>query len=127
MRLALVIVNSISAVMHIVFEIYMLQFNHGIYGFVLVENLIVTFFFIIIAYFAFISSKSPRLLYPNLIFWLIFEISVLFFKPTITTLIIFEKYLQEVEQWIVLAIFGSIAIIITCIEIIKKFIINYYA
>lgn len=106
------------ATMHAIFEFHLIKNNHDIYTFVQVENLLITFFFLLMSYFVYISRRYPKLLYINLFFWLLFESSVLLFKPTISTLHIVKEYLP-LDQWIILSICGGITIVLNIIEINK--------
>lgn len=105
--------------MHLLFEIH-IEDSGGIYSFVLVENLIVTFSFLLMAYLVFDSSRYIKNLYINLIFWFTFVIGVLLFKPTVTTLQILEEYLFQIPQWQILFGFGIVTLFFNIAEIIKR-------
>lgn len=119
MTILLIIINILCAFMHLLFEIH-IEDSGGIYSFVLVENLIVTFSFLLMAYLVFDSSRYIKNLYINLIFWFTFVIGVLLFKPTATTLQILEEYLFQIPQWLILFGFSVITLFFNIVEIIKR-------
>lgn len=119
MTILLIIINILCAFMHLLFEIH-IEDSGGIYSFVLVENLIVTFSFLLMAYLVFDSNRYIKNLYINLIFWFTFVIGVLLFKPTVTTLQILEEYLFQIPQWLILFGFGIITLFFNIVEIIKR-------
>lgn len=119
MRIILIIINILCMIIHILFEIYIKE-NSGIYGFVLVENILVTFLFLVMTYLVFKSESYIELLYINLIFWLVFVVSVLYFKPSITTLQVFEEHMLQLPQWVILSGFGIATLFLNIAEIIKK-------
>lgn len=119
MTILLIIINILCAFMHLLFEIH-IEDSGGIYSFVLVENLIVTFSFLLMAYLVFDSNRYIKNLYINLIFWSTFVIGVLLFKPTVTTLQILEEYLFQIPQWLILLGFGIITLFFNIVEIIKR-------
>lgn len=119
MTILLIIINILCAFMHLLFEIH-IEDSRGIYSFVLVENLIVTFSFLLMAYLVFDSNRYIKNLYINLIFWFTFVIGALLFKPTVTTLQILEEYLFQIPQWLILFGFGIITLFFNIVEIIKR-------
>lgn len=119
MKILLIIINIICAFIHLLFEVH-IEDSRGIYSFVLVENLIVTFSFLLMAYLVFDSNRSIKNLYINFIFWLTFVIGVLLFKPTITTLQILKEYLFQIPQWQILFGFGIVTLFSNIAEIAKR-------
>lgn len=105
--------------MHLLFDIYR-EDSGGIYSFVLVENLIVTFSFLLMAYLVFDSNRYIKNLYINLIFWLTFVIGIFLFKPTITTLQILKEYLFQIPQWQILFGFGIVTLFLNIAETMKR-------
>lgn len=123
MKFVLIIINFICAIMHTLFGLYMApKYNSEKHiPMLLIENSIVTFSFLLMAYILFSSSmKSSQSLRINLLFWLVFEIFVVILKPTITTLAILGERFYVVDQWIFLATCGCIVLIINIIEIVKR-------
>lgn len=119
MRYTLSIINIICMFMHLLFQMH-IKNTGGIYGFVLLENLMMTFTFLLMAYLMFKSRSCVSFLYINLIFWLVFTIGVICIKPSITTLDIFQPYLPPIPQWTILFSCGIITAILTVAEIIIR-------
>lgn len=108
----------VCAVMHILFGIYIYgkEIEYG--NFISVENTLVTFMFIFLSlHIWFQKNKGGGMI--NLLFWFLFEITVLFFRPEKTTLDIFHKYLP-ISQSCLLTIFGFLAIILSFIALYKQ-------
>ncbi len=121
MKKILIIMNIICAALHLIFEFYHINnYNKDVYSFLLVENAIITFVFILMTYFIFISKKDYRILYIPLIFWIFFEMIIFLLRPNYTTLNIIKQYLPVLSQWIILSIYGGIIIMLTILEIIRQ-------
>ncbi|AKV63706.1 hypothetical protein TFUB4_02601 [Tannerella forsythia] len=121
MKKILITANLVCVFMHILFGLSILENRSDIYLFMSVENSITTFTYLLVSYLICCSEKQKKALFINLIFWSFFEINVLFFKPNVTTLYVIEKHLPQLQQWIVLSIYGGILIFLTTLEIAKTY------
>ena len=121
MKKILITANLVCVFMHILFGLSILENRSDIYLFMSVENSITTFTYLLVSYLIYCSENQKQALFINLIFWSFFEINVLFFKPNVTTLYVIEKHLPQLQQWIVLSIYGGILIFLTTIEIAKTY------
>lgn len=113
MKTILISINLVSAIMHTLFGVYIYN-NKGIdyNGFISVENSLIICVFIYLSFCIWTQNKKEGFLI-NLLFWLSFEICILFFQPEQTTLEIFHQYLP-ISQSNILLLFGGINIICCC-------------
>ena len=118
-RIALFLINVVTAIMHVLFEIYIYRNYWGEYkSFILVENLLIAFMFLVMAIVVYFSSHNKTYILYNLISWTVFEISVLLLKPEKTTLELLNC--PPGKQWICLCLVGAFTIIICIIEYTRK-------
>lgn len=108
-------INVICGLMHLLAEYILLNITNQYMNFLLIENILIAFVFIHMGY----TLYKKNTLVGNLLFWIIFTMSVVIFKPTTTTLVVVEEYIP-VEQWVVLLITGLVVIIINSTIILHK-------
>lgn len=118
MKRLLILLNVVCATMHILFEIYIYNKSIEYKGFISVENTLIIFVFIALAIFLWIQKKKEGFLL-NFFFWGIFEICIIVFRPSKTTLEIFHSYINF-NQWIVLAILGAVIVLLNGIALKKQ-------
>lgn len=118
MKTLLILFNIVCAIMHILFGIYIYDKSIEYKGLISVENTLIIFVFIALAIFLWIQKKKEGFLL-NFLFWGIFEICVIAFQPSKTTLEIFHSYIKF-NQWIVLAILGAIIVLLNGVALKKK-------
>ena len=103
--------------MHLMYEFYFWG-NTSIYAdFLLVENFLIVCAFVWLA-FVLIKRKEKGLIL-NLIYWLIFTITVIIIKPEYTTLNIFAESFF-INQWLLLFVVGMLVITINGLALYKK-------
>lgn len=118
MKVLLILFNVVCAIMHILFGIYINNKNVEYKGFISVENTLIIFVFMALAIFVSLQKKKEGFLL-NFLFWGLFEICILIFQPSKTTLEIFYPH-TNFNQWVVLAILGAILIVLNGLALKKK-------
>lgn len=118
MKLLLMLSNVVCAIMHILFGCYIYDKNIEYKGFISVENTLIVFVFLALAIFIWLQKKKEGFLL-NFLFWVVFEICIIIFQPSKTTLEIFCPYINF-NQWIVLAILGAILVFFNGFALKKK-------
>lgn len=116
--LTLVILNFISAIMHIVFQFYLAKVSGVYHEFLLIENLLISFVFLYFSLGLFFGSNDQKrtLLIFQLSWWLAFLLLVIFYWGAVSTLSIFEEWLHLPES-LILAITGLSGVILSILSL----------
>lgn len=115
--LILAVADFLCGIMHIVMEFTLLH-NDGIYReFLLVENLIVAIVFIYLSLSLVMNKGIVKLIAvrANIVFWFLFNIIILVFKPQTTTLILVDSIIR-IPQNYTLCICGIICFLLSIIS-----------
>lgn len=118
MKKLLISLNVVCAIMHILFGFYISDKNIEFKGFISVENTLIVFVFVVLAIFMWFQKRSEGFLL-NLLFWITFEICIIVFQPSKTTLEVFHSYV-DIHQWCVLAIIGAVTVFLNGIAYLRK-------
>ena len=116
----LAVMNIVCALFHAIFQAR-LGLAEGIYrGFLLTENMVITFVFTYFSLALLFGKTNDRAstIRMNILFWLFFLIFVLFIQPKVTTLNIVEKFLIFPQNYYLLFL-GTVSLILSLLAHIK--------
>jgi hypothetical protein len=106
--------NLIGGLIHLVFENSLLENQTSYKGFLLIENLLITFVFAYFVYKIFFASWDEKVvaIKTNLIFWIVFSISFAIFQPEITSLDTIRDFIPIPQKYVLLVV-GIIAVFLS--------------
>jgi|GEM_PF-6338225 len=116
----LAVVNIISGVMHIAFEIPLLKTTWIYKEFLLIENMLIAFVFIFFGYELIKSNTNITfiLLKFQILWWMLFTILVITFWGSASTLSMLDAWIPLTKSYILLAT-GAVGIVVSVINYIK--------
>lgn len=98
------VINLICAIFHIIFQFDLLSEN-GIYrGFILTENMLITFVFLCFTWILWFGQDIQKKFFIRLsvVFWAVFLVLVLLIEPKVTTLSIIQDLLLFPQNYYLL-------------------------
>lgn len=103
-------INFTCALLHLFFQLYLLNTDGELRGFILTENMVVAFIFLYFGFsvYRYMMPSYKEVIVMSILFWLSFIILVLFIRPQNTTLTMFKEYLFLPQSYYLL-FFGLVS------------------